>query len=312
MVSEPRPPSQLGPIRAPAPKRRSDQAPSSTPAEMRSLRGPGASSWLLRLLLPASLLLAAAEWPLRASAGPAQAQLGQPFPRCCSSGERPSPSAMEIPPDHYPARRAASVALNYLTYQRGSPHRLFQTKRVSQASLEDIPGTGHKYHLKFEVKDAIHNGSTMNCTADVLYYHSDTHVAPEVDYTMEGEFETHSEEPDSTFYNRIQNLPEPLETQNIPDNFGYMPEEMKPIFNLARVASGYIVWQNSTENTWYNMIRIQSVKQVKRNDDYLEFSYVVLFHDIVSQEIIPWHMQVLWHPQHGVKVTQNSQQAKRF
>ncbi|XP_015744360.2 latexin [Python bivittatus] len=182
----------------------------------------------------------------------------------------------------------------------------------ANASVEDIPDTGHKYHLKFEVKESIHNGSTMNCTADVLYYHSDTHVAPEVHYTMEGEFETHSEEPDSTFYNRIQNLPEPLETQNIPDNFGYMPAEMKPIFNLAYVASGYVVWQNSTENTWYNMIKIQSVKQVKRNDDYLEFSYVVLFHDIVSQEIIPWHMQVLWHPQHGVKVTQNSQQSKRF
>ncbi|XP_063162589.1 latexin isoform X2 [Candoia aspera] len=213
---------------------------------------------------------------------------------------------MEIPPDHYPANRAASVALHYIAYTRGS---LFEMKGVSQGSLEDIPGTGHKYRLKFEVKESESKGSSVNCTAEILY-HKDTRIAPEVHYTMEGEFETHSKEADSTFYNRIQNLTDPLETQNIPDDVGYMPAEMKPIFNLAKVASGYIVWQNSTENTWYNMIQIQSVKQVKRNDDYLEFSYVVLFHEIVSQEIIPWHMQVLWHPQHGVKVTQNSRQSK--
>uniref|UniRef100_A0A0B8RUF0 Latexin n=1 Tax=Philothamnus irregularis TaxID=1899461 RepID=A0A0B8RUF0_9SAUR len=217
---------------------------------------------------------------------------------------------MEIPPSHYPANRAAGVVLHYLTYQRGSPHRLFEMGRVNQASLEDIPGTGHKYHLKFEVKEIIQNGSFLNCTAEILYHHGDTPVAPEIHYAMEGEFETHLKEADIIFYNRIQHLSEPLETKNIPDNYGNMPAEMKPIFNLAKVASGYIVWQNSTENTWYNMIQIQNVKQVKRNDEYLEFSYEVLLHDIASQEIIPWHMQVLWHPQHGVKVAQNSRQSK--
>ncbi|KAJ6669438.1 hypothetical protein lerEdw1_008248 [Lerista edwardsae] len=96
-----------------------------------------------------------------------------------------------------------------------------------------------------------------------------------------------------------------------PDSYGNVPEEMEPIQHLGIAASGYVKWQNSTEDTFYNMVQIQSVKQMKRNDEYLEFSYVVLIHDIVSQEIIPWHMQVLWHPQHGVKVTRNSQQPKR-
>ncbi|XP_034295013.2 latexin-like [Pantherophis guttatus] len=274
---------------------------------MRLLGGSGAPARLLQLLLPASLVLADPEWPLRAATGSAQALPG----KVSLGGQQRSPaSAMEIPPSHYPANRAAGAVLHYLTYQRGSPHRLFEMGRVNQASLEDIPGTGHKYHLKFEVKEIIQNGSFLNCTAEILYHHGDTPIAPEIHYTMEEEFETHLKEADNIFYNRIQHLSEPLETKKIPDNDGNVPAEMKPIFNLAKVASGYIVWQNSTENTWYNMIQIQNVKQVKRNDDYLEFSYEVSFHDIASQEIIPWHMQVLWHPQHGVKVAQNSRQSK--
>lgn len=128
---------------------------------------------------------------------------------------------------------------------------------------------------------------------------------------MEGEFGKNTEQLDNEIYNRLKNLPEPLEGQNIPDSHGNVPEDMEPIRNLGIAASGYVIWQNSTEDTLYNMAQIQSVKQMKRNDDYLEFSYVILIHDIVSQEIIPWHMQVLWHPQHGVKVTQNSRQPKR-
>uniref|UniRef100_A0A8C5SU51 Latexin n=1 Tax=Laticauda laticaudata TaxID=8630 RepID=A0A8C5SU51_LATLA len=274
------------------------------------LGGPGAPARLLQLLLPACLVvLADPEWPLRAATGSAQPLLKK-FGGGGGGGGQLSPSAMEIPPSHSQANRAAGLVLHYAAYRRGSPHGLVEMERVRQASLEDIPGTGHKYHLQFEVKESIQNGSSLNCTADILYHHGDTPVAPEIHYTMEGEFETHSKEADNLFYNRIQHLSEPLETKNIPDNDGNMSAEMKPIFNLAKVASGYIIWQNSTENTWYNMIQIQNVKQVKRNDDYLEFSYEVLFHDIVSQEIIPWHMEVLWHPQHGVKVVQNSCRSK--
>ena len=40
---------------------------------------------------------------------------------------------------------------------------------------------------------------------------------------------------------------------------------MKPVRHLAWVASGYIIWQNSTENTWYKMAKIQTVKQVVSN-----------------------------------------------
>ncbi|KAH0624114.1 hypothetical protein JD844_007501 [Phrynosoma platyrhinos] len=243
---------------------------------------------------------------------------------------------MEIPPSHYPATRAAGAVENYVNYQHGSPHRLFGVREVRQATREDIPGIGHKYRLKFTMEEILHKDNPVNCTAEILYHHGDPHVAPEVHYTVEGEFGTNTEQADNKFYNRIKNLSEPLEAQNIPGvfslkyfydlkfyflngktevlnyhSYGNVDAEMEPVRHLAWVACGYVIWQNSTEDTWYKMVQIESVKQVKRNDDYLEFSYVVLIHDIVSQEIIPWHMQVLWNPQHGVKVTRNSRQPKR-
>lgn len=106
---------------------------------MRTLRGPGAPARLLQLLLPASLVLAHPEWPLRAANGSAQPLLGKPSRGGGDDGEQLSLSAMEIPPSHYPANRAASVVLHYIAYQRGSPNRLFEMGRVNQASLEVSP-----------------------------------------------------------------------------------------------------------------------------------------------------------------------------
>nr|XP_020647457.1 latexin [Pogona vitticeps] len=196
--------------------------------------------------------------------------------------------------------------------QQLSPSKRFGVREVRQASREAVPGVGHIYRLKFSMEEILQKGSPVNCTAEILYHHGDPHVAPEVHYTVEGEFGTNTEQADNKFYSRIKNLSEPLEAQNIPDSYGNVSAEMEPVRCLAWVACSYVMWQNSTEETWLKMAQVESVKQVKRNDDYLEFLFVVLIHDFVSQEIIPWHMQVLWHPQHGTKVTRNSRQPKRI
>lgn len=217
---------------------------------------------------------------------------------------------MEIPPTHYPAARAASVVESCINYQQGTPHKVFLVQTVKQASLEDIPGRGHKYRLKFSVEEIIQKEVTVNCTAEVLYPPTGQDTAPEVNFTFEGEIGKNPDEEDTTFYERLKSMKEPLEAQNIPDSFGNVPPEMKPVRHLAWVASGYIIWQNSTENTWYKMAKIQTVKQVQRNDDFIELDYTILLHDIASQEIIPWQMQVLWHPQYGTKVKHNSRLPK--
>lgn len=73
-------------------------------------------------------------------------------------------------------------------------------------------------------------------------------------------------------------------------------------------------------------IKYQKKKKKKRKEQNLGFGVILrnkiyvpdfpktwiflIFCVFYLQEIIPWHMQVLWHPQHGVKVAQNSRQSK--
>ncbi|XP_034636845.1 latexin isoform X2 [Trachemys scripta elegans] len=123
---------------------------------------------------------------------------------------------MEIPPSHYPATRAAAVAVNYINYQHGSPSKIFMVQKVTKASREDIADVGHKYHLKFSLEDILHKDNAINCTAEILYLLSNQRTAPQVHFTVEGEFGKNTDEADNEFYNRIKSLQEPLVAQNIP------------------------------------------------------------------------------------------------
>ncbi|NXN09125.1 LXN protein, partial [Indicator maculatus] len=169
----------------------------------------------------------------------------------------------------------------------------------------DIADVGHKYHLDLVLEDVLAKDTTVNCTAEVLYHLGNQNTAPDVQFTLEGELRT-TAEADNLFYNQIKSLDKVLVAENIPDSQGSVSPAMEPVHLLAWVASGYVIWQNSTENTKLQLAQIRRVKQVKRSDEYLEFDYLVLLHEMVSQEIIPWQMTVLWHPQHGVQVTQHS------
>ncbi|NXW60784.1 LXN protein, partial [Eurystomus gularis] len=171
----------------------------------------------------------------------------------------------------------------------------------------DIDDVGHKYHLELVLEDVLDKDSTVNCTAEVLYHLGNKPIAPDVHFTLDGELKD-TDEADKRFYNRVKSLEKELVAENIPDSHGNVSPEMEPIRLLAWAASGYVIWQNSTEDTKFQFAQIKHVKQVKRSDDYLEFDYLILLHEMVSQEIIPWQMTVLWHPQHGVQVTGDSRQ----
>ncbi|NXJ95123.1 LXN protein, partial [Corythaixoides concolor] len=218
-------------------------------------------------------------------------------------------AAMELPPSHYPASRAAALAAGFVCYRRGSPGRGLALRAVRWASRQDIDDVGRKYHLELVLEDVLDQDTTVNCTAEVLYHLGNKNVAPDVQFTIEGELKN-ADEADNIFYNRIKSLEEELVAENIPDSHGKVSPEMEPVLLLARVAAGYVVWQNSTENTKFQFAQIKHVKQVKRSDKYLEFDYMILLHEMVSQEIVPWQMTVLWHPQRGVQVTQDSRQPK--
>ncbi|XP_025900927.1 latexin [Nothoprocta perdicaria] len=223
-----------------------------------------------------------------------------------------------------PQGRAATLAAACLSYSRGGPGRALALRALTAASAQDIDNVGRKYHLKLVLEDILDKDNIVNCTAEVLYHLGNTNVAPDVHFEIDGELKS-TDEQDNMFYNQIRSLKEELVAQDIPDSHGNVPPEMEPIRALAQAAAGYVVWQNSTEDTRYHLAQIKHVRQVKRSDDYLEFDYMVLLHEFVSQKIPPcflqhtlcflptgdWQMTVLWHPQHGVKVTQNSRQPKR-
>ncbi|NWW17504.1 LXN protein, partial [Falcunculus frontatus] len=171
----------------------------------------------------------------------------------------------------------------------------------------DIEDVGHKYYLELELEDVLDKGRTVNCTAEVLYHLGSKSTAPDVQLTVQGELRG-TEEADQEFYNRIRSLEKELVAENIPDSHGNVPLELEPIHLLAWAASGYVIWQNSTENTEFHLAQVKHVKQVKRSDEDLQFDYVLLLHEMVSQEVIPWEVTVLWHPQHPARVSWDRRQ----
>ncbi|NXT27513.1 LXN protein, partial [Syrrhaptes paradoxus] len=169
-------------------------------------------------------------------------------------------AAMELPPSHYGAGRAAALAAGFVRYRRGGPGRGLALREVRRAR-QDIDDLGRKYHLELVLEDVFDKDSTVNCTAEVLYHLGNKNIAPDVQFTIEGELKN-TDEADNIFYNRIKSLEKELVAENIPDSHGNVPPEMEPIHLLGWVASGYVVWQNSTENTKLQLGQIKHVKQV--------------------------------------------------
>ncbi|NXM46041.1 LXN protein, partial [Gymnorhina tibicen] len=213
----------------------------------------------------------------------------------------------ELPPSHFAAARAAAVAMGYLRYRRGGPGRGLELRALRRARRQDIDDAGHKYYLELELEDVLDKGRTVNCTAEVLYHLGSKSTAPDVQATVQGELRS-TEEADKEFYNRIRSLEKELVAENIPDSHGNVPLELEPLHLLAWAASGYVIWQNSTENTKFHLAQVKHVKQAKRSDEDLQFDYVLLLHEMVSQEVVPWEVTVLWHPRRGARVPRDRRQ----
>ncbi|XP_065700511.1 latexin isoform X1 [Patagioenas fasciata] len=217
---------------------------------------------------------------------------------------------MEDPASSFRFRRAAVAAAGLIRYRRGGPGRGLVLRDVRRGRGPDIGDAGRKYHLEFVLEDLNDKDSTVNCTAEVLYHLGNRNTPPDVQFMIEGELES-SDEADQQFYNQIKSLEKELVAENIPDSHGNVPPALVPVRLLAWAAAGYVIWQNSTEDTELHLAQIKHVKQVKRSDEQLEFDYVILLHDVVSQDIIPWRITVLWHPQRGVQVTRAVNQDTR-
>ncbi|XP_072264131.1 latexin [Pyxicephalus adspersus] len=214
-----------------------------------------------------------------------------------------------IPPSNFPATRAAGVAVDCMNYKMGTPNRLFQRQQVTSARKEIIAGVGNKYHLAFSIKDSINEQPEIPCTVEVLYY-SDKNNTPDVKYNLKTTPENYTAAKDQDFYSRMMNNKKPLIAEDIPDKFGAVTPEMEPVWNLAIAAAGLAKWKNATEETLFAMTIIKKVEQLITSNA-LELNYDLLIHDMVSQEVIPWRIEVKWDPSGGLKVKNHKRLPKQ-
>ncbi|XP_067450945.1 latexin isoform X1 [Thunnus thynnus] len=209
----------------------------------------------------------------------------------------------ELNPDHYPAQRAAKVVQHYLNSRCGSPYKLFMLNRVHSGNAEDVANSGRKYQLEISVQEMIGN-TTEKCLAEVLFPRGKQQGSPHVQASYEKLLKINTTAQEEALYQQYKMKHSLLSAQNLPDSYGHIEPDMKPLWHLGAVASSFVMLSESTEDTLYNMAQVANVTQLATENDQLKFDYHVLLHDMVSQDIIPWKLLVSWSPPEGVKVLQ--------
>ncbi|NXG77894.1 OCX32 protein, partial [Baryphthengus martii] len=140
-----------------------------------------------------------------------------------------------------------------------------------------------------------------SCLATVLY--PKTKAPPTVTIKCtDTKDQKQIQEEDNRLYQKLRHQTKPIIANNIPDSHGNIDPALEPVWALAVAGSGYIMWQKSTENLSYFMAQVKSAKQWIRKDDFIEFDYTILLHEIPTQEIISCHMRLTWLPSHPLKV----------
>ncbi|XP_028276125.1 latexin isoform X2 [Parambassis ranga] len=212
----------------------------------------------------------------------------------------------ELNPNHYPAQRAAKVVQHYLTTRYGSPYRLFGVQKVHSGNAEDVADTGRKYQLEISVHEIISN-VTQTCSAEVFFPRGETQSSPHVQASCEELLKTDTKAQEEALYQQYKTNQGLLSSQRLPDSYGHIEPDMKPFWHLGILASSFIMLNESTENTLYNMAQVANITQLATENEQLKFDCHTLLHDMVSQEIIHWKMLFTWSPGEGVKVLQKEQ-----
>ncbi|XP_005169694.2 latexin isoform X2 [Danio rerio] len=207
----------------------------------------------------------------------------------------------ELVPTHFPARRAAKVAVHYLNTRHGSPFRVFGLQQVHKATAEDVDAGGRKYSLDFSATEWARSKSVFRCSAVVLFSTAQK-TPPDVQLQCEDLQQINTTPQEEAFYHRYSTSDSPVSALDIPDSHGNMSQEMEPFWHLAGVSASFIMLRESSENTEFNMAQVASVTQQETSEKQLMLKYHLLLHDFVSQEILHWQLLSSWSPERGVRV----------
>ncbi|XP_053929928.1 ovocalyxin-32 [Cuculus canorus] len=198
-------------------------------------------------------------------------------------------------------RRAAAAALQNRNFQRAAPSALRALGQLRKAGSKIIPDSGHKYYLQFTTEDYRSGESAGSCLATVLYPKKKSPPVVNIK-CIETKDQKKIQEEDNRLYQKLRHQTKPIIANNIPDSYGNIEPALEPVWALAVAGSSYIMWEKSTENLGYSMAQVKSAKQWIRKDDFIEFDFTVLLHEIPTQEIISCHMRLIWLPGHPLNV----------
>ncbi|XP_027586294.1 ovocalyxin-32-like [Pipra filicauda] len=207
----------------------------------------------------------------------------------------------QLNPGSRRAAAAARVALQYRNFKAGSPGGLRALGQVRKATVKNIPDFGHKYYLQFSTEDYRTGENAGSCLATVLYPRkkSPPVVSIKCSHTKD---QNEIQEEDNRLYQRIRQQTKPITGSNIPDSYGNIEPALEPAWALAVAGSSSFMWEKSTEDVGYFLAQVKSVKQWMRKDDFVEFDYTVLLHEMPTQEMISCHMRLTWLPGRPLKV----------
>ncbi|XP_035422339.1 retinoic acid receptor responder protein 1 [Cygnus atratus] len=228
------------------------------------------------------------------------------------SAQLPRPAVAEQPPWAPGVERAldpssrlavgaARVALHNYNFHAASPSGLRALGQVRKATMKSIPGVGQKCYLQFTTEDYRSRENAGSCLATVLYPKKKSLPAVNIK-CINTKDQKQIQEEDNRLYQKLKRQTKPIIGSNIPDSFGNIEPALEPVWALAVAGSSYMMWEKSTEKVGYFMTQVKSVKQWMRKDDSLEFDYIILLHEMPTQEMISCHMRLIWLPGRPLKV----------
>lgn len=206
---------------------------------------------------------------------------------------------------------AARAALHFLNFRAGSPSALRVLAAVQEGRAWVDPQEGCEVDLVFSTEhySPEQEGEERlgKCSARVFF--KNEKPRPAVNVTCTRLFEkSKRQEKDYLLYKQMKQLKTPLDVVSIPDNQGHIDPSLRPLWDLAFLGSSYVMWEKTSQFLQYYLIQLSSVKQLKTDDDSIDFDFTVLLHEFSTQEIIPCRIHMVWYPGKPLKVSYHCQE----
>ncbi|XP_044523635.1 retinoic acid receptor responder protein 1 [Gracilinanus agilis] len=211
---------------------------------------------------------------------------------------------LDAAPSSPGVQQAARAALHYFNYRAASPSTLQVLQQVNRASAWINAEKGRRFDLVFttasyrpESKEK-HSGI---CSALVIFRNHQP--KPTVNITCTRLLEDkEKEQEDYQLYKQMKELKKPDEEVRIPDSLGHVEPSLQPLWNLAVIGSSYVMWEKTSQASYYYMTQISGVKQWVTRGDFISFNYTALLHQFSTQDIIPCQIHLIWYPGKPLKV----------